>query len=362
MPELRERLPSLFLPDLSLWYPWHSARGTLPAAWAGESLAGVCRRMGLPCWQPVRAWSLDMPGIRVESAHGARERTTRWQAPAGTLQARWTFGPDGDWWQTEYPVKNGGDLAAAAQIAEARVYRPQPARLSRGGAQPAAGAKPAAGAQDAPGDLAVLELPMRPYQELLHSFLGFGEGFLLLFQEAERIAGLLAALEAGLQGLLRELAGLDFDIALSPDNLDTQFVTPPAFAAHHQPSYRASADTLHAAGKLLAVHAGGPVRVLLPGLSEAGVDLIEGICGPPQSDAGLREARGLCGEKVILWGGLPQDLLAPGTAQADFQRAAALAVREARADPRALLGVADRVPVSAPPERLELLRRLAAEG
>ena len=353
MQQLRERLPSLFLPDLSLWYPWHSAHGTLPAAWTGESLAGVCLAMGLPCWQPVRAWSLTMPGIQVRTAQDAKERTTRWLAPSGALQARWTVGPDGDWWQAEYPVKDGRDLAAAAEIVAARVYRQEPARLSPAGAQPA---------QVAPSDLAVLELPMRPYQELLHSFLGFGEGFLLLFQEAERIAGLLAALEAGLQGLLRELAGLDFDIALSPDNLDTQFVTPPAFAAHHQPSYRASADTLHAAGKLLAVHAGGPVRSLLPGLSDAGVDLIEGISGPPQSDAGLGEARELCGRKVILWGGLPQDLLAPGTAPDEFQQAAMLAVREVRGDPYALLGVADRVPVSAPIERLELLRRLAVEA
>jgi hypothetical protein len=349
MPELRERLTSLFLPDLSLWYPWHSARGTLPAAWKGETLAGICRRLGLPCWQPVRAWSLATPGIEVRTEQGPAERTIRWLAPAGTLEARWTLGPDGDWWQAEYPVKNAGDLAAAAQIVEARAYSPQPADLSL------------ARTQAAPGDLAVLELPMRPYQELLHSFLGFGDGFLLLFQEPERVAGLLAALEAGLQALVGKLSALDFEVALSPDNLDSQFVTPPAFVEHLRPSYRATADALHEAGKLLAVHAGGPVRGLLPGLAETGVDLIERICGPPQSDATLGEARGLCGDRLILWGGLPQDLLDPGTLEGDFRQAAEQATREARADRRALLGVADRVPVSAPIERLELLRRLAAQ-
>jgi cytosine/adenosine deaminase-related metal-dependent hydrolase len=91
------------------------------------------------------------------------------------------------------------------------------------------------------------------------------------------------------------------------------------------------------------------------------VDLIEGICGPPQSDASLGEARGLCGDRLILWGGLPQDLLAPGTPEEEFRQAAGQAAREARADRRALLGVADRVPVSSPLERLQLLQRLAAE-
>jgi hypothetical protein len=338
---------------LSLWHPWHSSRGTLPEAWRGESLPGVCRRLGLPCWQPVRAWSLEQPGIRVHSERTERERTVRWQAPAGTLQSRWTLGPDGDWWQSEYPVKEVRDLEAAAQVAEARVYRPLPGLLPR------------STGPDAPGRPVVLELPMRPYSELLHSFLGFGDGLLLLYQERQgkAVAGLLARLEAALQGLLgelRELAGLDFEVAFCPDNLDARFLPPPVFAREVQPSYQASADLLHAAGKLLGVHAGGPVRALLPGLREAGVDLVEGICGPPQSDAGLGEARSLCGERMLLWGGLPQDLLDPGTAQPDFEQAAERACREVRADPRALLGVADRVPVSAPAQRLELLARLAA--
>ena len=300
----------------------------------------------MPLWQPVRAWRLATPGIPVETAESPEERTTRWRAPSGTLQARWTLGPDGDWWQAEYPVKDAGDLAAAAQIVAALVYRPEPSRL-----QVVEG-----------GGLTVVELPMRPYSDLLHSFLGFGEGFLLLYQEPERIAGMLAALEAKLQGLIGELAGLRFEAAFSPDNLDAQFIPPPAFAEHLAPSYQATADTLHAAGKLLAVHAGGPVASLLPALAAAGADLVEGISGPPQSDASLSEARALCGQAVTLWGGIPQDLLLPATAQGEFEEAARRAVAEVRGDPRALLGVADRVPVGALPGRLELLARLAAQG
>ena len=340
-------LRPLYMPDLTLWYAWHSGRGTLPAAWRADSLAAVCRRMGVPAWCPARPWRLETPGLEVQTVEQAGERTVRWQAPSGTLQARWTLGPDGDWWQAEYPVKSAADLPSAAQIVAARVYRLEPERLD------------AARRETGESGPVVAELPMRPYSELLHVFLGWSEGFMLLFEAPERIAGLLTTLESKLQGLVRELAGLPADVVLSPDNLDGQFITPPAFAEHLLPSYRATARTL--AGRLLAVHAGGMVRGLLPGLAEAGVDLIQGVCGPPQSDAGLAEARAVCGEKVALWGGIAQDLLLAGTEEKEFDRACREAFTAAGSDPRIVVGVADKVPVDALPERLEALSGMSTK-
>ena len=340
----------LYLPDLTLWYAWHSARGTIPAPWRADNLTAVCKRMGVPVWRPARPWRLETPGLEVENQEQAGERAVRWRAPSGTLQARWTLGPDGDWWQAEYPVKSAADLAAAAEIVAARVYHLEPERLV------------AAARETGAAGPAVAELPMRPYSELLHVFLGWSEGYLLLFEAPERIGELLAVLESKLQGLVREIAGLPAEVVLSPDNLDGQFITPPAFAEHLLPSYRATASTLHAAGRLLAVHAGGVVRGLLPGLAEAGVDVIQGISAPPQSDAGLAEARALVGGKVALWGGIAQDLLLATVEEKEFVQAAREAFAAAGSDARAVLGVADKVPPDALPERLEALVQLAAGG
>jgi hypothetical protein len=332
-----------YLPDLTLWYAWHSARGTIPEPWRAGTLAGICRRMGVPAWHPVRPWAAELPGISVQTSESAEQKSVRWLAPSGTLQARWTLGPDGDWWQAEYPVKSSADLAVAAEIVRARSYRLEPSRPAEDG-------------------LAVLELPLRPYSDLLHNFLGWSEGFMLLFEAPEQIVGLIAELENKLQHLVQELARLPGEVVHSPDNLDGQFITPPAFEEHLLPSYRATAETLHAVGKLLSVHAGGRVRGLLPGLAAAGVDAIEGICGSPQSDAGIAEARAICGERVTLWGGVAQDLLLAATEAGEFEEAARRVVAEVRQDPWAVLGVADKVPTAALPERLEALRRLAAEG
>lgn len=338
-----------YLPDLTLWHAWHSARGTLPEAWRAGTLAGICRRMGVPAWRPVRPWAAELQDIELETSETADRRSVRWLAPSGTLQARWTLGPDGDWWQAEYPVKGTADLEAAAEIVRARVYHLEAQRLE------------AERAAIGEAGLLALELPMRPYSDLLHNFLGWSEGFMLLFEAPGEIKSMLDVLEGKLQDLAGELARLPGPVVHSPDNLDGQFITPLAFEEHLLPSYRTTAEILHAAGKLLTVHAGGMVRGLLPGLVAAGVDAIEGICGPPQSDATITEARVLCGERVTLWGGVAQDLLLLTTEAGEFEQAARRAAAEVRQDPRAVLGVADKVPTAALPERLEALRRLAAE-
>ena len=59
---------ALYLPDLALWYRWHRERDTLPEAWAGYSLPQVARAMGgVPCWQVVRPWRVETPGVHGET-------------------------------------------------------------------------------------------------------------------------------------------------------------------------------------------------------------------------------------------------------------------------------------------------------
>ncbi len=331
-----------FIPDLTLWHRWHSARGTLPAPWRGMSLAEVARALGVPAWQPARPWRLVLRGASGETVESGPERVTRWAIGAAELRARWVRGPDGDWWQAEYPVKSADDLAAAIALAEAREYVIDDA---------------AAGASLAP-----LELPMRPYAELFHAFLGWAEGLTILLEQPEAVQRLLDALEARLHDLVARIAPLPGELAYSPDNLDGSFIPPALFDEHLAPSYRRTCAALHAAGKKLVVHVGGRCRGLLPGLAGAGVDAIEGVCGAPQSDATLAEARAICGPGVTLWGGVAQDAVLPTADDASFGDASRSALAEARSRGPAVLGVADRVPVEAVPERLAALAGMVRDG
>ncbi len=335
---------TLYLPDLTLWYDWHHRQDSLPPEWRGATLPEIARSMGIPAWLPLKPWHVETQGANIEVIEQDGERLVLCETPSGEMQARWILGPDGDWWQSEYPVKAAGDLQVALEAIEARTYVLDPAALER--------TRQEVG-QD--GVLA-LEIPRRPYSDLLHEFLGWSEGLLLLGEPEVQEA--LVRLEEKLQHLVREVASLTGDIVFSPDNLDGQFISPRMFKKHLAGSYRRTAAVLHEQNKQFVVHVGGPIRHLVKPLAEAGIDGIEGIAGPPQSNATLAEARELAGPNVTLWGGIAQDVLVETYEQELFSAAVEQAVGEARGDSRMILGVADRVPANANLERLMMLQSL----
>jgi len=334
----------LFLPDLTMWHSWHAGRGTLPDRWKGLDLPGVCRSLGTAAWMPSRRWRVELPGVDVKDERGDSERVLTWRTSAGTLTSRWTLGPDGDWWQAEYPVKSRSHFDAALAVAQSRRYVVDP--------------PPAKGS--AAGLFSPLELPQRPWSEVFHSFLGWSEGLMLFLEEPELIQKIVEILEEKLARLEESLAGGPERTAFSPDNLDAQFIPPAAFAEHLAESYGRVASLLHARGKKLVVHVGGPVLRLLPGLAACGVDCVEGTCGPPQGDSPFASARTAAGPAMTLWGGLAQDFLLAGRNEADFNAAAEEAFAHARSDPLCVVGVADKVPVETLPDRLAALARMSA--
>lgn len=338
----------LYLPDLTLWYDWHRSRGILPAQWQNYSLPQVARALGAPVWSVARPWQVETPGVEIVTTERDGERVIRSETSAGSLVARWTLGPDGDWWQTEYPVKTTQDLEAALELASARSYVLDPAHLAR--------------LETMVGDDGILaiEIPRRPYSDLLHEFLGWSEGLLFLSESA--IPEIIGILETKLQRLVQKVAQLPGHIILSPDNLDGQFIPPTAFQAHLADSYQRTAETLHRHGKHLLVHVGGPVRHILAPLAEAGVAGLEGVAGPPHGDLSLLQAREWVGPELTLWGGIPQDFLLDMHEGQKFEAAVIQAACEAKGDGRMILGVADRVPVDAELSRLEAIPSLVEQA
>jgi hypothetical protein len=116
------RTQPLFLPDLSLWYEFHHKRGSLPDSWQDLSLPQIARALGAPVWMMLAPWRVETPGAEIVTTERDGERVIRSQTSAGELTARWTVGPDGDWWQTEYPVKTKDDLVAVLELVNARSY------------------------------------------------------------------------------------------------------------------------------------------------------------------------------------------------------------------------------------------------
>jgi hypothetical protein len=336
--------PPLYVPDLGQWYEWHVAQDTLPPQWQGYTLPEIARALDVPVWLPVAPWRLELQGVDVVVAETEEEKVTRVETSRGTLTARLVLGPDGDWWDAEYLVKSAADLPAALEWARAHTYHLDSSRLAE--------------AQATVGNAGVvaLTLPRRPFSRLFFEVLGFSDGLVLLDEPLVR--ELLGVLEVKLQALAREVARLDGDVIWAPDNLDGQFISPRMFEHHLADSYRETAQVAHTSGKHLVVHIGGPVRHLLARFVETGVDGLEGISGPPQNNATLADARQMAGPDITLWGGVPQDYLLDTHPWDVFAAAVRRAGEEAAADPRALVGVADRLPALADPDRIAAIPEL----
>ncbi len=340
--------PLLYLPNLTLWYDWHAGRDSLPAGWQGRSLLEVTRSLDVPAWLSVRPFRIDPGDVSIDKTQAGNQRIIRYASSAGILTECWTLGPDGDWWQTEFPVKTAADLGVLLRIVSARRYILDTSELER------------LAAEVGDDGVVALELPRRPFSQVFLEWLGWSDGLLLFFDAQALVEQIMAVLEQQVQSLVEQIAGLPNEIIVSPDNLDAQFISPAFFRRYLADSYRRTADTLHAADKMLLVGTGGPIARLLQPLAETGVDGVEGISGPPQSDAGLAEARQLAGPAFTLWGGIPQDALLPDFDRDQFEALTVQAVREARNDSRAILGVADRVPVLADIGRLRAVPSLLA--
>jgi len=330
-----------FVPDLNLWHEWHSLRGTLPEKLAGLGLPGVCSLLGVPAWMPRRAWSRELREVTMETVQDAGSKKIIYKTAGREFTALWNRGPDGDWWQTEYPVKQADDLVLFRSLVLDEELTPRPELLDPD-----------------PGDpgWSALELPLSPFPRLMLEMLGFSEGPVLLFEAEDEIREILSL--AGerytrqvtkILGENRENSGVRF--AYMADNLDASFISPGYFKDFLLETYQKTADILHGSGYELMVHAGGPVGNLLELISQSGIDGIAGICGPPQGDTPFPQARIKAVSGLLLWGGLAQDYLMPSVSEDEFT--AAMEMVKSQADDRCIFGIADHVPVEAEWDRIQ---------
>jgi hypothetical protein len=330
----------LFMPDLGLWFEWHSKRGTLPEAYRESSLVDIALSMNCPAWRVHTPWRLEYDGINVTREKSKTQRVIQYHTQSGVLSEIWSLGPDGDWWQQEYPVKDEDDLDAAAEIVKAMQYRLKYSKPPE--------------ADSNPGIIEVVQVPKTPYSDMLHTMLGWSEGLMLMMAEEDRLTELLGVMEEKRHVLIQNLAA-DFShsIFLAPDNLDGQFISPAVFENHLESSYQKTCETLHRHEHYLWVHIGGISKHLLPLLARSAIDGLSGISGPPQSDAALSAAREATGPDITLWGGIPQDYVMPMVDLSLLIESIEEAKAFAEIDNRTIIGIADHVPVDAEFSRLK---------
>ena len=210
-----------FLPDLTLWFEWHQRESTLPA----PTLAEITRQLGVCHWNERRPWAYETHRIDISVSQTPEEKKVTYRTPSGTLQSRWTLGPDGDFWQVEYPVKSTEDLLVLEDIADDRTYRLAGLPSGTGKDPPGVGLPRGARPQGSDADIAAVALPLSPFSMLVYEFLGLSEGLMLLWDETERIIEILRRFYNNLISFIADIANDPAPFVVLPDNLDGQFIS-----------------------------------------------------------------------------------------------------------------------------------------
>ena len=331
-----------FLPDLRLWYQWHDSKNSIPPKYEGEDLASVSRAIGVTPINYVRPWTTEVTGGTNEREKSSDGKRWTFGSEDEHLTAVWSIGPDGDYWQTEYPVKSAEDLAIVAKYLDRRKLSYSPSQTS------------------AESDtVEIIELPSRPFAWFMLELVGFSEGLMILMDAETEVLDIIAKAEADLSELISTICAANpGSILLSPDNLDAYFISPGYFETYLAASYDGLATIADEHDCCTVVHAGGPVAGLAPLLADSRIDSIVGVAEAPQGDAGIKQIRELTQERIVPWGGIPQDFLLPQTKESDAIDGARRIASEARDSGAALLGIADHVPIEADIDRLATIASL----
>jgi hypothetical protein len=156
-------------------------------------------------------------------------------------------------------------------------------------------------------------LPHSPMQMLMIHWLGSegGRFFYHLADYPDLVEELYQAVSKSRDPLFEIAAKSPAPVALCGDNIDGVLVNPKLFERYFIPEYEKQAKLLHRAGKLMAVHMDGRLRVLRELIGRTPIDIVEAIHPPPMGDLPIGEALAAWPGKT-LWVGFPSAIYEAG--------------------------------------------------
>lgn len=198
---------------------------------------------------------------------------------------------------TKHPVETPEDLRVFRQMWEGTSY--VRAASSREDAF--------ARVEGAIGDdgLYVPTLGPSPVQQLLELDMGLVAFYGLLQDYPREMQALLDAMQQARRQEWEITARLSPAPALiAVENTSSTMISPQIYRRYSLPQLREIVDVCHAHGKLAVFHMCGLLWHLLPDIRETGLDGINALTPPPHGDTTIEQALDLCGEDLIILGGI----------------------------------------------------------
>ncbi|MEE9610033.1 MAG: cobalamin-dependent protein, partial [Desulfatiglandales bacterium] len=164
--------------------------------------------------------------------------------------------------------------------------------------------------------------------------------------------------------MLKIIADSPAEAVLWGGNYDDMITYPPYFEKEIMPWIKKAAETLEATGKIVIGHCDGENQGLMELIRDSGIHVAEAVCPHPMTKVKIEEYYQRWGDKITIFGGIPETLLLEETATdvdlKDYMDNLFQVVAPGR---RLILGVADTTPPHAVFDRLiRLGERIEKEG
>lgn len=258
------------------------------------------------------------PARSVQPPHDAEHRTepdgtqvTTTHTEWGDLVSRYRSGHP-----TKHPVETLADLRVARRMWEGTTFE----RAACSGEDEYARIETAIGDDG----LYLPTLDPSPVQQLLELDMGLIGFYGLLQDHPREMADLLEAMQQARRQEWEIVAGCSPAAALiAVENTSSTMISPDIYRRYSLPQLREIVDICHAHGKLAIFHMCGLLWHLLPVIRETGLDGINALTPPPHGDTTIEQALDVCGEDLIILGGIFDGSVfqAPEVTRAQLHRA-----------------------------------------
>ncbi|MFH1059747.1 MAG: corrinoid protein [Pseudomonadota bacterium] len=381
--EMPDLLP--YVPRFDLWYNANSYLGALPErhkhrghdeiaraeGWAIHKVVpellkvtdpeeNLHRALGFYSLKENGYWVRFDDTVQISVTREPGLTKVRYETPVGVISVREVITEEmrragaSITWVDERPIKTPADYKTLAYMFRHCTVTPDYARYKAW--------------QDYIGDdgVAVMmgSFSASPIQHIQRDFLEATEFFYHYKDHHREMAELAESLEGVYDQLLAVVADSPAEVVLWGANYDDMITYPPYFAKEISPWLQKASAALEAKGKMLVCHCDGENLGLMDLIRDSGMHIAEAVCPAPMTKVAVEDYYRHWGEKLTIFGGIPQSLLSEDTAsREEFESYLDHFFKAVAPGKRIIVGIADTTPPNADFERLVRLgERIEKEG
>ena len=381
--EMPDSLP--YVPRFDLWYNANSWGNTLPDEYKGMTADEIARSEGWALHKVIPEllkvdspeenlhrglglYSLKENGYRVTFSSNVDVRVQQdgdikrieYHTPHGMISVVETITEEmkaagaSITWLEERAIKNVGDYRILKYIFENIEIKPDYDRYRKWQAEV--------------GDdgIAVLmgSFAPSPIQHIQRDLLEATDFFYHYNDFQKEMQDLAEGIKHVYEQLLQVVADSPAEVVLWGANYDDMITYPSYFKKELQPWLQKASRALEEKGKLVICHTDGENRGLMDLIRNSGFHIAEAVCPYPMMRVKIEDYYQQWGDKITIFGGIPQSLLSEETAsEEEFQSYVDHFFKAVAPGRRIIVGVADTTPPNADFFRLRRLgERVANEG